>query len=115
MLALYSLCGMRKGRQECRIERFLILRGQCHEVLETVQYVNKIQQYIRRNGMENDMEQMEESRSIQVGAFGLFTAGIIGQGPEVLNVLNLVAVPQGEGLTVGRQKFEPPQLSRQAP
>lgn len=32
------------------------------------------------------------------GAFGLFTAGIIGQGPEVLNVLNPVAVPQGEGL-----------------
>ena len=50
--------------------------------------------------MANDIEEIKVDQSVRVGAFGLFTQEPIGEGPEILHVLNPVAVPQGEGLNL---------------
>ncbi|KAE8449121.1 hypothetical protein EG329_008505 [Mollisiaceae sp. DMI_Dod_QoI] len=40
------------------------------------------------------------NEQVRLGAFGLFTQRPIGQGQKVLEVLNPVAVPKGEGLSL---------------
>ena len=47
-----------------------------------------------------EMEVLESNMTTQVGAFGLFSQEPVGEGSEVLEVLNPVAVPQGDGLNL---------------